>query len=50
VSRAGRELSGLGYKDDIADAARLDGYPVLAHFANRRVTAMPATPVPGTVL
>ena len=42
-SRAGRELNRLGFRDDVLDAARLDAYPVLAHFHERRVTL---TPVP----
>jgi 2-phosphosulfolactate phosphatase len=37
-SRAGRELIRLGFGDDVRDAARLDAYPVLAHFHERRVT------------
>lgn len=37
-SRAGRELIGLGFRDDVLDAARLDAYPVLAHYHERRVT------------
>jgi len=37
-SRAGRELVRLGFRDDVLDAARLDAYPVLAHFHDRRVT------------
>jgi 2-phosphosulfolactate phosphatase len=37
-SRAGRELIRLGFQDDIRDASRLDAYPVLAHFHERRVT------------
>jgi len=37
-SRAGRELIKLGFLDDVLDAARLDAYPVLAHFHERRVT------------
>jgi 2-phosphosulfolactate phosphatase len=37
-SRAGRELIRLGFRDDVLDAARLDAYPVLAHFHERRVT------------
>ena len=37
-SRAGRELVKLGFRDDVLDAARLDAYPVLAHFHERRVT------------
>jgi 2-phosphosulfolactate phosphatase len=41
TSRAGRELTDLGLKDDVIDAARLDGYPVLAQFQNRRVVAPP---------
>ena len=40
-SRAGRELIHLGFRDDVLDAARLDGYPVLAHFHDRRVTLAP---------
>jgi 2-phosphosulfolactate phosphatase len=42
-SRAGRELIRLGFRDDIAAAARPDAYPVLPHFHERRVTP---TPVP----
>jgi 2-phosphosulfolactate phosphatase len=37
-SRAGRELIRLGFADDVADAARLDAYPVLPTFHDRRVT------------
>ena len=37
-SRAGRELIRLGFGDDVRDAARLDAYPVLAHFHERRIT------------
>jgi 2-phosphosulfolactate phosphatase len=37
-SRAGRELIRLGFADDVADAARLDAYPVLPSFHERRVT------------
>ena len=37
-SRAGRELIRLGFRADVRDAARLDAYPVLAHFHERRVT------------
>ncbi|MGN6391402.1 MAG: 2-phosphosulfolactate phosphatase [Gemmatimonadales bacterium] len=37
-SRAGRELIRLGFQDDVRDAARLDAYPVLAHFHERRMT------------
>lgn len=40
-SRAGRELIRLGLMDDVVDAARLDAYPVLAHFHERRVTLAP---------
>jgi 2-phosphosulfolactate phosphatase len=40
-SRAGRELIRLGFRDDVLDAARLDAYPVLAHFHDRRVTLLP---------
>ena len=40
-SRAGRELIKLGFRDDVADAARLDAYPVLPHFHERRVTLSP---------
>lgn len=42
-SRAGRELIRLGFRDDIAAASRLDCYPVLPQFHERRVTL---TPVP----
>lgn len=37
-SRGGRELIKLGLRADVADAARLDAYPVLAQFHERRVT------------
>lgn len=40
-SRAGRELIQLGFRDDLRDASRLDAYPVLPHFHERRVTLMP---------
>ena len=40
-SRAGRELIRLGFRDDVLDAARLDAYPVPAHFHERRVTLVP---------
>jgi 2-phosphosulfolactate phosphatase len=40
-SRAGRELARLGFRDDVADAARPDAYPVLAQFHERRVTLAP---------
>lgn len=41
VSRAGRELIRLGFGEDVADAARADAYPVLAHYHDRRVTIAP---------
>jgi 2-phosphosulfolactate phosphatase len=37
-SRAGRELIKLGFRADLLDASRLDAYPVLPHFHERRVT------------
>jgi len=40
-SRSGRELVKLGFRADVRDAARLDGYPVLAQFHERRVTLVP---------
>jgi 2-phosphosulfolactate phosphatase len=43
-SQAGRELIRLGFRSDLRDAARLDAYPVLPHFHERRVTLM-AVPV-----
>lgn len=42
-SRAGRELIRLGFRDDVADAGRLDAYPVLPHFHDRRVTLAAVT-------
>jgi 2-phosphosulfolactate phosphatase len=42
-SRGGRELIKLGFRADIVDASRLDAYPVLPSFYERRVTL---TPVP----
>jgi len=46
-SRAGRELVKLGFQSDVADAARMDAYPVLAHFHERRITLAPAVPAAG---
>jgi 2-phosphosulfolactate phosphatase len=40
-SRAGRELIKLGFRDDLREAARIDAYPVLPHFHERRVTLVP---------
>lgn len=40
-SRSGRELVKLGFRADVRDAARLDAYPVLAQFHERRVTLVP---------
>jgi len=40
-SRAGRELIKLGFREDVLDASRLDAYPVLPHFHERRVTLAP---------
>jgi phosphosulfolactate phosphohydrolase-like enzyme len=37
-SRAGRELIRLGFADDVKASARLDAYPVLPTFHERRVT------------
>ena len=37
-SRGGRELVRLGFRDDVLDAARVDAYPVLPQFHERRVT------------
>jgi 2-phosphosulfolactate phosphatase len=42
LSRAGRELQKVGLGDDIADAARLDAYPVLPHLHDRRLTVSAA--------
>ena len=41
-SGAGRELIRLGFADDVRDAARLDAYPVLPRFHDRRVTVAEA--------
>jgi 2-phosphosulfolactate phosphatase len=40
-SRAGRELVRLGFRADVEDAARMDAYPVLPHFHERRITLVP---------
>ncbi|HEY9016642.1 MAG TPA: 2-phosphosulfolactate phosphatase [Gemmatimonadales bacterium] len=40
-SRAGRELIRRGFGDDLRDASRMDAYPVLPHFHERRVTLVP---------
>lgn len=42
ASAAGRNLAALGLGDDVADAAREDAYPVLAHCVDRRVLRVPA--------
>lgn len=42
-SHGGKDLIAAGMKDDIADAARLDAYPVLPQFLDRRLT-VPASP------
>ncbi len=39
ASRAGRDLTRLGLRDDLLDAARKDAYPILAQYHDRRVTA-----------
>jgi phosphosulfolactate phosphohydrolase-like enzyme len=43
-SRAGRELVRLGFAEDVMASARLDVYPVLPTFSERRVT-LAAVPV-----
>lgn len=43
-SRGGRELVRLGFRDDVLEAARLDAYPVLPLYHERRVT-LQAVPV-----
>jgi 2-phosphosulfolactate phosphatase len=43
-SRGGRELIKLGFRADVLDASRLDAYPVLPSFHERRVT-LSAVPV-----
>jgi 2-phosphosulfolactate phosphatase len=40
-SRAGRELIRSGFRADVHEAARLDAYPILAHFHERRITLVP---------
>lgn len=40
-SRSARELIKLGFEDDVRDSARLDAYPVLPQFHERRVTLAP---------
>jgi 2-phosphosulfolactate phosphatase len=40
-SHAGRELIRLGFGADVREAARLDAYPVLPHFHERRITLVP---------
>jgi 2-phosphosulfolactate phosphatase len=42
-SHAGRELVRLGFRADVREAARLDAYPVLPHFHERRITLVPVT-------
>ncbi len=43
-SRAGRELVKLGFREDLREAARMDAYPVLPLYHERRVT-LAAVPV-----
>jgi 2-phosphosulfolactate phosphatase len=40
-SRAGRELVRLGFRADVREAARLDAFPLLPHFHERRITLLP---------
>jgi 2-phosphosulfolactate phosphatase len=40
-SQAGRELIRLGFRADVREAARLDAYPILPHFHERRITLVP---------
>ena len=40
-SRAGRELIRLGFRADVREAGRVDAYPVLPHFHERRITLVP---------
>jgi 2-phosphosulfolactate phosphatase len=42
LSEGGRDLAALGMQDDITAAATQDAFPVVAVFADRRVTAAPA--------
>jgi len=46
-SSAGRELARLGFREDVLDAGRLDAYPVLPQFHDRRVTVAPQSPFQG---
>jgi 2-phosphosulfolactate phosphatase len=41
LSRAGRELIRLGFSADLRESARLDAYPILPHFHERRITLVP---------
>jgi len=47
-SRGGRELTRLGFRADVEDAARMDAYPVLPHLHDRRITAAPVEPASAT--
>jgi 2-phosphosulfolactate phosphatase len=40
-SRSGRELLKLGFEEDLRQASRLDAYPIVMQFHERRVTQMP---------
>jgi hypothetical protein len=42
AAQAGRELVRLGFRDDVVLAATQDRYPVLPHFADRRITVRAA--------
>jgi 2-phosphosulfolactate phosphatase len=46
LSRAGTTLTSRGFRDDVIDAAREDGYPVLPQFADRRITLVPSAEPP----
>ncbi|HEY3935109.1 MAG TPA: 2-phosphosulfolactate phosphatase [Gemmatimonadales bacterium] len=46
LSRAGRELTALGFRGDVELAATVDAFPVLPIFHERRITLAPDAPVP----
>ncbi len=41
ASQAGRELVALGFREDVAEAARQDRHPILPQFTDRRVIVAP---------
>lgn len=41
LSHAGRDLVALGFREDVASAARIDAHPVVPRYLDRRITLAP---------